>query len=262
MKLKQADVNYEILSPQVGIKECAGCRWYGPGGACAVVENYPLPIRPTGFCDRYTERPENENEGRIISQALLQQMAREEGLLPGVIRMTPDRRSVQRGTFDAIWSHIRRNQLKTGAYVLKRDGGKLRRAVIISSNGFKDREDEHVARKALEEYVRDSYRDGEWVGDNPLLFYHEDDLIIGRIIAAAMVDGFLVEVAEEIDDPIARALWNYWENTPDLQWGASISFTPLDEEGGVYRKLEKRETSLLGLEDAANPYTLAAIVQG
>lgn len=55
--LSQAEVNYTPLSTN-GNKACANCRWYQAwNDSCHLVDNYPEPILPTGYCDRQETTP-------------------------------------------------------------------------------------------------------------------------------------------------------------------------------------------------------------
>src|SRR6185369_1415140 len=49
---EQSEVNYTALSPQIGTKACANCRFFMNNG-CFIVESTPEPIIATGYCDRW-----------------------------------------------------------------------------------------------------------------------------------------------------------------------------------------------------------------
>lgn len=48
----QDEVNYVPLSPQIGTKACANCRFFMNNG-CFIVTSGPEPIIATGYCDRW-----------------------------------------------------------------------------------------------------------------------------------------------------------------------------------------------------------------
>ena len=52
---RQEDVNYELLSSQMGTQQCQNCRWFCTGDGdesyCHNVENYPQDIVASGLCD-------------------------------------------------------------------------------------------------------------------------------------------------------------------------------------------------------------------
>lgn len=138
--------------------------------------------------------------------------------------------------------------------------------LIVSSNAYKDREDEIVSEKALQEYVKD-FKPGK-----PLLFWHGGEPI-GEIIGAEMKGPFLIEVAKELpnadvnlardkkEPPLIVSISKVWDaiEKHDGKWGASIGFKfeKGDEQDKVYDDILKFETSILPLEAAANAVTNA-----
>jgi hypothetical protein len=154
-----------------------------------------------------------------------------------------------------------------GAHIFKENGERL--MFLISSNAFKDREQEIVRQKALEEYVNN------FTG-NKLLWWHGGDAI-GKIVDAQMVGAFLVEVAKELpnqainlakkssDPPMKTTIKEVWDfverKDTGIDWGASIGFRFVrdDIEDGVFERILKFETSVLPLEVAANPFTFARV---
>jgi len=77
-----------------------------------------------------------------------------------------------------------------------------------------------------------------------------------------MVGDFLVEVAKERPHPVVKAIWDYWETTHEdgsVNWGASHEFHSADK--GVFEDIDKRKTSILPIEAAANLATAGVIVR-
>lgn len=150
----------------------------------------------------------------------------------------------------------------------------LRKAIIITSNAYIDREREIITEAALKEDTDRRWKDGEFVDGDPLLLWHDGEPI-GDIIFADMHGPFLIEVARERPDaqvnlaadgepPInmsIKAVWDALENMENL--GASHAFKyPLeDREDGVYEDIVKRETSVLPRNKAANIFTDFEIVR-
>lgn len=161
------------------------------------------------------------------------------------------------------------NRRNIGAYVFKEDGKRM--MFLVSSNAFKDREDEIVRQKALQEYV-DNFT------GNKLLWWHGGDAI-GDIIDAQMVGAFLVEIAKELpnrginlarkanDPPMETTIKEVWDavesDESGVDWAASIGFRFVrdDVNDGTFEKVLKFETSLLPLEVAANAITLARTME-
>lgn len=149
--------------------------------------------------------------------------------------------------------------------------------VIVTSNGYQDREEEFVSANALAGYVEKSWRGDVCQPNNNHLFWHDGDPI-GEIVWCDMVGPFLVEVSKELPDrtiqigtdsrtgaarqSTVKVVWDYIEATPELQWGASHGFKyPAgDKERKFYGTIYKEETSTLPVKNAANPFTFSGVV--
>lgn len=256
---RQSEVNYSTASPNTPNELCANCRWFvsnelddewEPKPAyCHLVEPWPLTILPTGYCDRWEEMPDPNTAGEAPP-------------IPVIIVEEQYRTPEQQGWASKLLARLT-GQPQEGN-LITRDGDGKRLALIFTSNGYKDRQDEFVSAGALKEYVESCYQDGEWVGDNKLLFWHWPKVDIGDIVYADMVaDTFLLEVAKERDTPLAKTFWDYWEGHPQELNGASHAFHPLEkpENGTVYRHIRKVETSILPRDAAANLLTYGGIVK-
>lgn len=147
--------------------------------------------------------------------------------------------------------------------VIKRGADGRRYLGILSSNPYRDRDEEFVAHAALEAMV-DAEWDGEtYKGTGKVLFWHEGEPI-ADIVWADTEKGFLIEIARERDSPWAHTMFDLIERT-DIDWGASIGFKTrvydelVNAKGDVvervYRQLRRVETSVLPRAFAANPFT-------
>lgn len=165
----------------------------------------------------------------------------------------------------SLWERIA-NKQRPGVTVFKR--GNARYMFIVTSNGYRDREREYITTQTLKNYVERSWvADDVCKTDNDLLFWHEDELVgsIGSIFWADMQGPFLLEVAKEGNGEKAKRVWDYIEANPQQQWGASHGFRyetkVLSADGtATYHDIEKFETSVLPLENAANPYTFSGVI--
>jgi len=149
-------------------------------------------------------------------------------------------------------------------HIYKGDDG-LRRALLVSSNSFEDRDQEIVSQKALESHVA-QFQEG------PLLFWH-GGMAIGKAIDAEMRSAFLVELATELPNKVIdlaksgeepflverRHVWDMLEAHRG-QWGVSIAFgaEKSDAEDKVFEKIVVVERSILPRKRAANSFTYAA----
>lgn len=150
----------------------------------------------------------------------------------------------------------------------------LRLALMITSNAYRDRVQEIVKQKALEDWA-----EAAWEGDtlaiaNPLLFWHDGDPI-GDIVYVGTEGAFLIEIAQERPDAMVnlmppgsppviasiKGIWDAFEQM-DIEWGASHEFLYLKEDGkdGVYEQIVKTESTVLPREWAANAYTLFTVL--
>lgn len=176
--------------------------------------------------------------------------------------------------FDIISRLIGNKELLS---IIRKDG--LRHMFLITSNSYRDRENEFITTKALTEYVESS-----WHGDDftrqPLLFWHgqentpiEKQESIGEIIWSDMKGPFLLEVAREILGTITHrgkaysvaAIWDYIEEHPEEGWGASHGFHFVEKErdsdgSKTYHAIHKFETSVLPRKVAANLYTFSGVI--
>src|SRR6185436_17404679 len=93
----------------------------------------------------------------------------------------------------------------------------LRRMILFTSNSYQDREGETITSKALEAYEASCYPgEGVYHNDNPLLWWHDDDIPMGTIESGELITPFLMEVAQELpNDPISKALWDFAEKNGD-----------------------------------------------
>lgn len=169
-----------------------------------------------------------------------------------------------------VWDRIRG---KEGVAIYKGADGR-RYLFIVTSNSYKDRENETIATKALQSYVDRAWRvEDKCLPDNPLLFWH-DGQPIGDIVWTDMEGPFLLEVAKERPNkPVTlttkgirwtttvKAVWDAIEKGK-YRWGASHGFRYRDGDltNGIYKQIAKFETSVLPLEAAANPFTFAGVL--
>jgi hypothetical protein len=145
------------------------------------------------------------------------------------------------------------------AYIVKRTSDGQRLVGLISSNPYRDKDDEFVAEKALRDFVDSEWRGGEYIGKSVVLFWHDGEPIADTIWAD-IESGFLIEIAKERDTPYARAVFDMIERL-DIEWGVSIGFKAkrLDKALGVFKTIRREESSILPLMFAANPYTYAEV---
>ena len=293
---EQDEVNYTAVSTTSG-EACANCRWYG-GYFCHLVnDDGPEPIMPTGWCDKHEPFPQDEPEDPVVEAIENLATAVASTPAPTIIVEPPhsdddssgwylaaseddteddDETTDEEATSDeeekAVYAaptlglvkraQTLRSPLKPGTTVVKGlDGQRL--MFLITSNGYKDREDEHVATKALTKYV-----DGCWTKDNTAFigandhyFWHVKDFgSISDLMYADVWDGFLIEVWREKPTRWAKSAYNFVEAHPELAWGASHGFFASKGKDNTFHEIHKFETTTLPLDAAANLATLSEVL--
>lgn len=166
----------------------------------------------------------------------------------------------------SLWDKMRslfKSELKPGQYMIKGADG-LRYMFLITSNSYEDRDDETMTSKALEHYEASCYPgDDLFHCDNPLVYWHDDDVPMGEIVAVNYSAPFLVEVAKELPSPTARIIWDYAEKHGDKA-GVSQRFGYRDEDrqsDGSFTQIFKQETSYLPDRSlAANIMTAIGVI--
>lgn len=156
-------------------------------------------------------------------------------------------------------------ELKPGLHVVSKDTSGLRHMFIVTSNSYQDREDETISSAALKAY-EDSCYPGEdlFHCDNPLLWWHDDDVVMGEIVAVNYSEPLLIEVARELPTAVSKILFDYAKQNGDSA-GASHRFGYLDKDrdpDGTYHRIFKQETSYLPERSlAANSGTYAGVIK-
>lgn len=272
--LTQDETAYVAVSPQTGTQQCANCRFFLAtnwsmegnnmlGPACVLVSGYPEPILATGWCNEWEKREPYKPEPmevEIVDETTETPTEEAEVVVTEtkavkVYAAPKDLNAAQKIMRKAA------NSLQPGTTILRSADGD-RHMLIVTSNGFKDRHEEHVATMALKEYV-EGFAAGT-VKKNKHMFWHAVE--VGEIVAAGMVNGFLVEIAKE-KGVNGKKFYDYVEAHPD-GWGASQGFwvrakdIRMDGDTQVYKRIDKDETTSLPRDAAANLFTLSAIGEG
>lgn len=259
---------------------CAGCRWFigvnQGGNACHIIDNFPIDIEPTGYCNEYAglEAAIVDNALPTIAEAVVQaveavtEMQHDENKAHGETAHAHEEAQtlyIAPQPENALKKLVGRLQrgLKPGASVFKGADG-ARYMLVVTSNSYQDRDEETITTQALKEDT-----DRAWIADdlfhtdNPLLFWHDDRLEVGEIVYADVKTPFLVELAREADNPVAKAVFDYREANPNEEWGASHRFGYFKKDrspDGTYRRIFKQETTILPRDAAANLLTFSGVI--
>lgn len=266
----QQEVGYVQVSGTPG-QMCQNCRWFNRY-TCAIVNDMaPKSIVNTGWCSEWTAEPDTMTA--IVQPVVIL----EEGSVSGIIGVMPmmgersadDKILTPEGGGEYFQTPPMNIIVKgkthpvTPRQTIFKDASGRRYMFIVTSNGYKDREEEWIPAAELKNYVERCWIDEKtFHSDNPLLFWHDERLKAGDIIWADMQGSFLIELAREGDDPISKALWDYREANPGGElWGASHGFRYRERSAeGVYAGVRKKETSFLPLWAAANLLTASEVL--
>jgi hypothetical protein len=159
------------------------------------------------------------------------------------------------------WWGTTATALTTRAVLLRKGSDGLRYIGLITSNAYADRDGEIVSERALRHWVASVWKGGRYAADNPLLFWHAGEPI-GDVIWSDMRGPFLIEIAKERPTPFARRIFDLIARR-EAAWGVSHGFVDqahdYDGRWKVYRRIAKKETSVLPLAFAANAFTTVKV---
>lgn len=266
---EQSIVNYIPLSATTG-QACANCIFYRSTGFdgiewphCHIVADWPDPIEPTGWCDRWEAKPEPPEPEPTVAEAIEDLAV----AIEGVVEMSADetRHEYFISPADSTMGKLKKSlssNLTPGVYILK-DAAGQRWMWLTTSNGYRDRDNQHVAMKALQEYVEASWTGDNtaFIGQNDHYFWHWKQLgSISDLMFADVWNGFLVELwREQPDNPVAKAAYNFVENHPEIEWGSSQGFFG-KPNGDTFKTIMKFESTTLPRDAAANLLTLSEVL--
>jgi len=156
------------------------------------------------------------------------------------------------------------------AVTVKQGADGARYMTLVTTNGYKDREDEYITTDALTDWVEKQWDGEAFKSDNKLDFWHMQAPTIGDLVWADMQGTFLVEVYKErasglpLVQAFTTAIWDFVAKQND--YGASHLFiydpdrVEDTEDGRVYHAIDKRRSTTLPLEFAANPFTFSGVI--
>jgi hypothetical protein len=261
--LDQKQVNYLPLSPEIGVKACANCRWFKPVGRyddtpeCHLVDNWPEPILATGLSDRWEGQPapptpdiSNPIPVMIVPMA---DVAIEEMALP----------TTGKGLVETIVNVVKNMFQPTPApaaspkdeafAVFKAADGKHHWLARFSGK-FKDREGEILADKSHDEYV-DRVQKG--LAPMPELWtWHTKGTRHGQADMVWKAGGFVMALGHFDDTPEAKhAIEFYEKNAGKIKLSHMFHYPKTAKQGGVYYAYNTIEITTLPDGAEAFPYT-------
>lgn len=245
----QPETAYTTLSGTTG-QACANCRFFRPGyytdgyddDSCQIVEDYPEPILPTGWCDQwFTRKTQDEvNAEDPLPVVIVEEAAASVSDDVGLI-----------GAIKALFGK---------PATLPAQGFKLLSGnpdydwIAWYTNNFEDREKQIIAEHAIADYVE---RVEKGLDPYPeLWFFHIPGSKHGQATKLFQLGHFALALGRFDTNPIADGFKSHYQNGTDTL-GVSHGFLyPTNMlVDGVYHAFTTFEISPLPMDKAANQFT-------
>ena len=247
----QAEASYIPVSGTPG-QMCGNCRWFTPDGEygdeCRIVEAYPEPILPTGYCTEWTARRGNEPEPMPVTIVEASERAATptplERLAKSLVKAISRRED---------WLGSDTSGIKVFA-----DG---KRWLAWWTNNWYDHEREVFPLVAIDDYLG---RVKSGAAPYPeLWFSHLKSLAHGKTDTLWRV-GSIVMAAGSFDDSVlAHKMLSYYRGAAQRKVNLRVShgfkYPPTLKIKGAYYQFTTHEISPIpevGAFRAANPYTM------
>ena len=246
LQLSQQEAAYVPLSTTAA-QACANCRFFVCEGSCMLVRSAPVPIRVTGWCNRWEAIPvvpdDDEMEGDDDTGEMEPEVdveieaAERAGKSPGG------------GLLERAMNALipRAAEPFTG---FKAVGN---RWFAVWSNNFVDRDGELFTAKALDDYVA---RVDSGKTPMPELWFWHMSIRAGKAAVVARHGHMMIAAGTFDDTPTGRAFRDFYATTK-MRFGVSHGFLyPRGaKQNGTYHHFTTFEISPLPQSAAANQFT-------
>lgn len=252
----QDQVNYTTLSPHAGAA-CANCVFYRATGYdgidwphCHLVDGWPKPIEPTGYCDRHEVMPEpavyepDPMPVYIVEPEFTEDDTAEMAL------------SVPKSIFSQVKEFIgnlgKPNKPQAFA-VFKTVDGKMG-WVSRHTGKWIDREKEILAERAHEAYVQ-RVQSGK-VSPPELWMWHAEGTKHGQAITVWKSGGFVLAAGFIDDTAEGKSMFEYYQkNSGKMKLSHMFHYPSVAKIDGVYHEYNTIEITTLPDGAEAFPYT-------
>lgn len=251
--LTQQETNYTPVSTAPGAA-CSSCRWFKPGwdgnsDACQLVENWPDPIVPNGWCvehREYVQPPAEPLEVAIVDDGSIMGIEVESG-------QRGLKHAMQRVFKSVIDSLFPSTTDLTGFKVLPGN-----RWVGVFTNNFEDREGELFTEKAIDRFIA-NVKAGV-VPYPELWLWHLPGTKHGQADSIWRLGHFAVASGTFDDTPLAHKLRDSYQRNPLKAMSHGFLFAPkwrkqTDDGLVYYDDFVTFEISPLSKKWAANAFT-------
>lgn len=267
--LQQADVAYDANggASLPRSQACSTCRWFKTcvpddmpsNGAygCQIVESYPLPIVPNGWCDQWTAIPEMKPEPlevvivEVEIDTSVGQMSLSENKTsppaPGILD--------QIKSFFGVGSGNSANSPQIASF--KVHGNHF---LATYSGNFEDKEGEYFPQKAIEEYIA---RVETGIVDYPTLaVWHYVNpktgkgAVVGKAKAIGLVGNLIVAAGEFYPDARSQKAKAYYsKNAKKTRMSHGFFYDAKHFRDNAYWRFNTFELTLLPAGKEAFPFT-------
>lgn len=259
--LQQSEVNYIPLSTSKG-KACASCRWFIASGSpaddgdgdndCHLVCDWPQPILPTGYCDRFEAMPAPPEPDRTPIPVTIVQPDEDD------MTMQMERKTVNEdGLFSRLLERLQsviNPEKETQSFMVFKGGDGKDHWVAWYTNNFKDRDHEILSAKALHD---DVLRKEMGIVPMPELWdWHVKGTRSGIADDILHVGHFNVAIGHYDDTDFARQSAAYdRKHQKEITLSHGFTAPKWAFKDGVYEVANTFEISKLPQGKEANPFT-------
>lgn len=133
-----------------------------------------------------------------------------------------------------------------------------------TTNAFKDRENEIFTTDTIEQYL--NRVDEKGINEGSYDFWHIPGSEFATIKWQGGIGRFMVEIGQFDDTLVGNSFKAFFDMYPEdhpvmapYGWGCSheYAYLPEDRKDGVYEWFDKQKSTVLPLQEAANPFTLS-----
>lgn len=255
----QQAVNYTTLSAQQG-QACANCIFYRSTGYdgidwphCHIVDGWPKPIEPTGWCDEWRAVPDPEPLNQepipvVIVEPTVIVEDTAEAALP------TDRKGLADFIIDTMNKVLHPTPKGLPAFSVFKSASGKKYWISRHTGKFKDRESEIIANKAHDEYVE---RVQKGLVPMPELWtFHKKGTRHGEAFFVWKSGGFTLGLGTFDDTPEGEHAFKFYEkNSGKIKLSHMFNYPTSAFKNGVYYAYNTVEITTLPDGAEAFPYT-------
>lgn len=254
----QSAVNYTTLSPQMPTSACSNCLFYRASGFdgldwphCHLVEDWPLPIEPTGLCDEWRLNPIEAEDVYVPDPMPVYIVDDPADYDTEEMALTVPKSMVEK--VKEFIGNLGKPKEPQAFSVFKAANGKM--AWVSRHTGkWIDREGEIIAERAHDAYVE---RVQKGIVDPPELWmWHAAGTKHGQAVTVWKSGGFVLAAGYFDDNEVGKSAFNYYQkNSGKIKLSHMFHYPSVAKIDGVYHEYNTIEITTLPDGAEAFPYT-------